>query len=70
LIVFTLPQNLTKKIGNEEQTMRQFFDRELKRVEYFKNRFEFRKEEITKKNADEEKEGKEEKKEVVNPNFD
>ncbi len=50
--------------------MRQFFDRELKRVEYFKNRFEFRKEEITKKNADEEKEGKEEKKEVVNPNFD
>lgn len=59
-----MPQNLTKKIGNEEQTMRQFYDRELKRVEYFRGRFESRKEELMKQPQEDEGEKEEEKKEV------
>ena len=49
LHVLLLPQNLTKKVGNEENTMNEFFMREVRRVAYFKNRFEIREEESKKK---------------------
>lgn len=42
LHILELPYTLWKKIGNEEQTMREFWDREVARVEYFKKRFEVR----------------------------
>lgn len=46
--------------------MRLFFDRELKRVEYFRGRFELRKEELSKKPLEEEDpDKKDDKKEVL-----
>ena len=42
LHILELPYTLWKKIGNEEQTMKEFWDREVARVEYFKKRFEIR----------------------------
>ena len=44
-----MPQNLTKKVGDEEASMRFFFDREVRRVDYFRNRFEIRKDDASKK---------------------
>lgn len=42
LHILELPYTLWKKIGNEDQTMREYWDREVARVEYFKKRFEIR----------------------------
>lgn len=68
LHILELPYTLWKKIGNEEQTMREFWDREVARVEYFKRRFEIRDEmavaekeakekELARKEKEKEKEG-------------
>jgi len=68
LHILELPYTLWKKIGNEEQTMKEFWDREVARVEYFKKRFEIRDEmaiaekeakekDLAKKEKEKEKEG-------------
>jgi len=46
--------------------MRQFFEREVKRVEYFRARFEMRKDEAAAKKNEEEDHTEEEKKVLVN----
>lgn len=69
LHILELPYTLWKKIGSEENSMREFWDREVARVEYFKNRFEKREEiasaekearekELAKKEKEKEKEVK------------
>jgi len=40
-----LPYALWKKIGDEDKTMNDFWNREVLRVKYFKHRFEIREEE-------------------------
>ena len=68
LHILELPYTLWKKIGNEEQTMKEFWEREVARVEYFEKRWEIRDEvtiqekenrekEIVKKEKEKEKEG-------------
>ena len=47
-----LPYVLRKKVGEEEKSMAEFWDREVKHVQYVKKRFEIR-EEILKKLHDE-----------------
>jgi len=37
-----LPNTLWKKIGPEEKTIQDFWDREVQRVKYFEERFEIR----------------------------
>lgn len=68
LHILELPYTLWKKIGSEEQTMREYWDREVDRVEYFNKRFEIRdqmvalekenrEKELAKKEKEKEKEG-------------
>jgi hypothetical protein len=56
------------RTANEIEIMKEFFDREMKRVQYFKQRFELRKEEAAKK-PQEEEEPEEEKKDVDVRNY-
>jgi WD40 repeat protein len=56
LHVLMLPQNLSKKVGNEENTMNEFFLREVRRVDYFRKRFDIRDELHKKKQEDKERE--------------
>lgn len=65
LRVFVLPQNLSKPSVTEKEVMRQFFEREVKRVEYFRARFELRKEEAAAKKPEEEESHEEDKKVLV-----
>ncbi|KAL4510230.1 hypothetical protein ABPG72_010423 [Tetrahymena utriculariae] len=46
--ILELPYTLWKKIGEEEKTMNDFWNREVLRVRYFKHRFEIREEEFKK----------------------
>ncbi len=43
--IIELPSTLCRKIGEEDKTMNEFWNREVARVDYFKKRFEIREEE-------------------------
>lgn len=60
--ILELPYALWKKIGDEEKTMNDFWNREVLRVRYFKRRFEVREDDFKKQ-----KDNKEEATEEVNP---
>ena len=64
--VLILPSNLSRKVAGEEDTIEEFFKREIKRVEYFQNRFVVREEESRKKKPDQDADdGAADKKEVI-----
>lgn len=42
LHILELPYSLQKKIGDEESTMKTFWNREVERVKYYSKRFEIR----------------------------
>eukprot|EP00742_Colponemidia_sp_Colp-10_P002537 GILJ01002711.1.p1 GENE.GILJ01002711.1~~GILJ01002711.1.p1 ORF type:complete len:864 (-),score=136.71 GILJ01002711.1:252-2471(-) len=52
LHILDIPKNLRRKLNNEENTMRLFFDREVKRVAYVKQRLVVREEERKKRSTD------------------
>ena len=56
-----LPSNLSRKVAGEENTIEEFYTREIKRVEYFHHRFEIRDEESRKKKTDHDEEPEENK---------
>jgi len=62
--VLVLPSNLSRKVAGEENTIEEFYKREIKRVEYFQHRFAIRDEESRKKKTDQDTEDPEENKEV------
>jgi len=62
--VLVLPSNLSRKVAGEENTIEEFYKREIKRVEYFQHRFAIRDEEARKKKTDHD-EDVEENKDVI-----
>jgi len=64
LRVLVLPSNLSRKAAGEENTIEDFYQREVKRVEYFQGRFTIRDEESRKKKTDVDTEDTEQTKEV------
>ncbi len=62
--MLVLPSNLTRKVAGEENTIEEFFRREIKRVDYFQQRFVIRDEESRKKKV-EEVEDTDDNKEVI-----
>jgi WD40 repeat protein len=70
LRVLVLPSNLSRKAAGEENTIEDFYQREVKRVEYFQNRFTIRDEESRKKKTDVDTEDTEQTKEEENPDLE
>lgn len=64
LRVLVLPSNLSRKAAGEENTIEDFYQREVKRVEYFQSRFTIRDEESRKKKTDVDTEDTDQTKEV------
>ena len=64
LRVLVLPSNLSRKAAGEENTIEDFYQREVKRVEYFQSRFAIRDEESRKKKTDVDTEDTDQTKEV------
>ena len=67
--IIELPTTLTKMVGDEASAMREFFRREVERVDYFRARFEiredaFKKERSAKEQNDQHEELKANKEEV------
>lgn len=58
-----LPSNLSRKVAGEENTIEEFYRREVKRVEYFQSRFAIRDDEARKKKPDQDEDT--EKPEVI-----
>lgn len=55
LHVLEIPYSLYKKIGDEEKTMQDYWNREVARVNYVKKRFEIRAEDLKKDREEREK---------------